>query len=530
MGHLKKSLFALLCTISFVSSSQEVPEDWYMRNPETDTLVGIALNEAHELLKDRKSNKVIVAVIDSGLDIGHEDLQGKIWTNEGEVPENGIDDDKNGYIDDINGWNFIGGSEGAQVEFDTYELTRQYVALKSQYEFQTVAPEGKEDEYEFWKTIQKEFKDAYSQAMREFIFYRDIRNSTADYMDVVKQHLKVDSLHSDMVRSLETKDPLILRAKNALENIANLVGGDAEFESLLDELNGATEHFEVQMKYGYNENYNPREIIQDNWSDEWEVGYGNNLVYGPHAEHGTHVSGTIASIRGNGLGIDGILDNVVIMPLRTVPNGDERDKDVAAAIMYAVDNGAQVINMSFGKYFKNRKHVVDSALRYAESRDVLLVTGAGNDSKDIDENINYPSRILDSGDIVKNWITVGATEWSADEGFLADFSNYGKESVDIFAPGVSIYSTYPESKYEWNQGTSMASPIVAGVAALVRSYFPGLSAVQVKEILLETTTTFDNLNVKYPAGEKTGKMEELSVSGGVVNAKKAVERAREMTR
>lgn len=526
MGFIRKAFFGALALGFFSSFSQEAPPaNWYNLDFEKDGIHGASVERAYELLKGRTSETVIVAIIDSGIDIYHEDLVGKIWVNKKEVAGNGIDDDENGYVDDVNGWNFIGGPDSTFVEYDTYEITRQYAQLKEKYEFTSYVPEEEEKEFDQWKYIDKEYRKRSEKAMREYIFYRDLRDNTAKYMALVKKHLGIDSLHSDLLQNVMVDDPEVMRGKTALENIARLLGGEADFESLIIELDGAVHHFEVQVKYGYNVDYNTRDIVKDDWENDDEIGYGNNLVYGPHSEHGTHVAGIVAANRTNELGIKGVAENVLIMPIRTVPNGDERDKDVAAAIRYAVDNGAKVVNMSFGKYFENRREVVDAAVRYAEENDVLLVCSAGNSNKDTDIHTTFPNPQNEEGSKVSNWLMIGAHSHTGDENLPATFSNYGKKSVDVFAPGVAIYSTYPEDEYANNDGTSMAAPVTSGIAAILRGYFPQLRASEIRDIIFDSTRKFERLQVNTPGDKGKVDFSELSASGGIVNAAAAVELA-----
>ena len=213
------------------------------------------------------------------------------------------------------------------------------------------------------------------------------------------------------------------------------------------------------------------------------------------------------------------------MTIRAVPDGDEHDKDIALAIRYAVDNGAQIINMSFGKSFSPEKKWVDEAVAYVASKDVLLVHAAGNDGRNLDTSYNYPtSKFLDDKRAT-NWITVGASGDPAAGGVTAGFSNYGKEEVDVFAPGVKIYSTVPGGNtYQFLQGTSMASPVVAGLAALLLEYFPTLSARQIKDVIERSSVPFTD-SVRTPGTGKLTTLNNLSKTGGLVNAYEAVKLA-----
>jgi subtilisin family serine protease len=301
------------------------------------------------------------------------------------------------------------------------------------------------------------------------------------------------------------------------------------YKEFRQELEDGIKHYDAQVKYHLNLEYDPRkDSVGDNYANSYERFYGNNDITGPDAEHGSHVAGIIGAVRSNNLGIKGVADNVKIMALRTVPDGDERDKDVANSIRYAVDNGAKIINMSFGKAFSWDKKVVDEAVRYAVSNDVLLVHAAGNDGKNTEKEDNVPNRLYaDSTGVTmgtaEGWIEVGASGWKNDEDLVASFSNYGGKSVDVFAPGVKINSTMPDSKYKENDGTSMASPVVAGLAALIRSYYPQFTAVQVKEIIMNSVTKVEQkVKIRVDGDSTKVPVSEISVSGGVVNAYNAL--------
>ncbi|HET7179431.1 MAG TPA: S8 family peptidase, partial [Chryseosolibacter sp.] len=324
-------------------------------------------------------------------------------------------------------------------------------------------------------------------------------------------------------------------AKQMLSRILDNVDGDVEVSAFLEELASylkqlkeGVDHFQTAVEYGYNTDFNSRTIVGDDPDKPTEKGYGNNDVEGPDARHGTHVAGIIAANRNNAIGIKGIADNVKIMSVRAVPNGDERDKDIANAIRYAADNGAQIINMSFGKSFSPHKDLVDKAVKYAESKGVLMIHAAGNDSDNLDKEKNFPNRTYASGGHAQSWLEIGASSWGADEDFVGSFSNYGKKSVDLFAPGVQIYSTTPNDTYENLQGTSMAAPATTGVAAIIMEYFPKLTADQVQEILRQSTRKFDGLKVMKPGTKEVVPFSELSSSGGMVNAYQAVKLAMEM--
>lgn len=519
-------LLAAVPAFSQSLSIKTLPEDWFLKDPEQDSLQGVSAERAYQtLLKDQPSRAVIVAVVDSGIDIDHEDLKNVIWFNEKEIEGNGIDDDKNGYIDDVHGWNFIGGKDG-NVDADTYELTREYIRLKTKYEHVegNKIPKKQKQEYESYVKIKDKFEKLKAKNEQQYKLYSGMYKSITFSIDTLKALLNVEKIMPEDVKKFETNDPGLLFAKGFLLSMYRNMGEDADLEEYLAELKEAVDYYGVIVKYGYNENFDSRLIVGDDINNSQERNYGNNDVEGPDPDHGTHVAGIIAADRTNNLGIKGIADHVKIMVVRAVPNGDERDKDVANAIIYAVDNGAKIINMSFGKSFSPQKEAVDKAVAYAEQKGVLLIHAAGNDSEDIDANKNYPSKFYLDGKEAKNWIEVGASSAGNDEDLVGSFSNYGKKMVSLFAPGVEIYSTVPDNKYKNNDGTSMASPAAAGVAALLMSYFPELTAVQVKDILMKSSRKFDNLKVQKPGGGRVD-FNQLSASGGLVNAYEAVKMA-----
>lgn len=520
------------------------PSDWFLRDPETDKLQGVSADKTYNtLLKGKPSRTIVVAVIDSGVDIEHEDLKSVIWVNEDEIPGNGIDDDKNGYIDDVHGWNFIGGKEG-NVDADTYEVTREYKRLKDKYENFDEKKLNKKnrDEYAYWQRVKTKYerdfkfnKEQYDQYAEQLTIYTNAF-LTIKYCDSILTKKLGAPVSKSSLASIESTNDTINFAKQTLTRILESIEGDIEVNEFVDELGyyldqlqEGVDHYRVAVEYGYSLDFDSRSIVGDNPDDPYEKGYGNNDVKGPDARHGTHVAGIIAADRNNDLGIRGIADNVRIMSVRAVPNGDERDKDVANAIIYAVDNGAHIINMSFGKSFSPQKEAVDKAVKYAESKGVLLIHAAGNDGRDLDKEENFPTRkYLKSGQATA-WVEVGASSWGAEQDFVASFSNYGKRSVDVFAPGVQIYSTVPDNGYENLQGTSMASPATAGVAAIIMSYFPELTASQVSDILKKSTRKFDGLKVNKPGSGDEVPFNQLSTSGGLVNAYEAVKLAAEVS-
>jgi len=513
----------LLLLFTFLKgSAQQKNTDWHLADPEKNLVQGISADRAYELLRGKPSTPVIVAIIDSGIDIDHEDLKGVLWTNPGETAGNGVDDDKNGYTDDIHGWSFIGGSSG-DVNEDTYELTREFMRLDKKFADvpEKKVPGKQRKEYASYKVIKDKFTRLRDQNREEYAYYVKLNRNLALSIDTLQSALKTDHLTLDVIDTLHSTDPTLSFAKGFARLLLRNADPGTDLHKIKKDLEEAVEHYRVIVEYGYNTEFDSRKTVGDDYADPRQRNYGNNNVEGPEPSHGTHVAGIVAADRTNTLGMTGIADNVRIMSVRAVPNGDERDKDVANAIRYAVDNGARVINMSFGKSISPEKFVVDDAVAYAESKGVLLIHGSGNEKTDNDADANFPNRTYATGKQAQNWIEVGATAAGTGKDFVADFSNYGKKSVDVFAPGVDIYSTVPNNGYEEKSGTSMAAPVVTGIAALLFSYFPDLTAVQVADIIKSSTRKFDNLKVNKPGGGEA-EFSDLSNTGGLVNAYTAV--------
>ncbi len=505
------------------------PKDWFHLDKNESEYTGIATHTLYkDIIKDRKGQTVIVAVIDGGVDPEHEDLDDVMWVNEDEIPGNGIDDDKNGYVDDIHGWNYLGNKNGENVAYAHTELMRLYLKYEEKFKDISVSELSKKEKekYEQYQSFAETIEKEKAEAAENAFLYKTV-GRTAERIETTlgKSNISVDDL-----KNFKTDNPLLAQVSTILADM--MENGAGSFQELKEGLIDGAESLENTLKYYYNPEFDGRSLVGDNPSDYDQIGYGNNDVRGPDAQHGTHVAGIIGAERNNGLGIQGVANNVQIMALRAVPDGDERDKDVALAIRYAVDNGAQVINMSFGKSYSPGKEYVDDAVKYALKNDVVLVHAAGNDNEENFTDNQFPNdKFLKKGlfgpKYADNWIEVGANSWKSGEDLVAEFSNYSAENVDVFAPGVTIYSTIPDSEYKNLQGTSMASPVVAGLAALLRSYFPDLNAEQVKEIIMQSAQV-QNISVKMPGGEEGEQISfrRLSVTGGIVNAVKAFEIAR----
>ena len=512
----KQPLVAPLAIVKKAPVSENELKRWSQLDLLKDSIPGMSVDRAYaELLQGKKGVKVIVGIVDSGVDIEHEDLKGMIWTNPKEIPGNGIDDDKNGFIDDVHGWNFLG-----NAVHENLEMTR-------------IVKKGDDGSAEYKEAL-AQYTKKYEDALKD----KEQVDALLNYHNTIKKELKKTTYKLEDLSSITSADPNVLQSKKVMAMIFNNAGPTFDPEAELNEYN---DQVYDQLNYNLNKEYDGRKIVGDNPEDIKDNHYGNNIVFGPDKEkalHGTHVAGIIGQIRGNNLGGDGVTNNVEILTVRAVPDGDEYDKDIALAIRYAVDNGAKVINGSFGKSFSPHKKWVYDAIKYAAKKDVLIVHAAGNDGYNIDEtkNINYPN---DSEDNIKefanNLITIGAINKEYGETVVAPFSNFGKINVDVFAPGEEIYATVPNNKYKYLQGTSMAAPNAAGVAALIRSYYPKLKAAQVKQILMDSGVALPS---KVVLGENPNPQEkpvavssvESSRTAKMVNAYNALLMAEKMSK
>ncbi len=506
--------------------------NWYNKNPALDSIEGARVEQAYEkLLQGKKGKKkIVVAVIDGGVDINHEDLKGKIWVNDDEIPGNKKDDDNNGYIDDVNGWNFIGNADGENIHFDNLEyvrVVRDYKPYFEHIESKKDVADSLESEYALYIQCSTRYEKELEKYKKEKKSLENFQSNPKNTNIILKKHLEKDTLLKEDIEKIKTDDRMLSTAK---EFKLYLLESDFKKKDLRWMLNHNAEYLDKLL----NLDFEQRPLIGDDKTDITDAAYGNNNVKGPRAEHGTFVAGIIAANRNNGIGIDGIAENVEIMALRVVPKGDEYDKDVALSIRYAVDNGANIINMSFGKDFSPNKQFVDEAIRYAEENNVLLVHAAGNNADDNDDVQHYPVKKLDNRKEVDNWITVGASSKEKGPELPGVFSNYGKKSVDIFAPGVHIVSLHPDNQYNLANGTSFSCPVVSGVAALVWSYYPDLTAIQLKEAILESARQYKRLKVNIPNKSKKEKKQtrfkKLSTTGGVVDAYNAIIQAEEITK
>ena len=509
----KPSSYSVTAIAKKAPLTEEESKFWGHSDLVTDSIPGMSLDKAYDFLQGKKGIEVVVGVVDSGTDLLHEDLKNVAWINSKEIPSNGIDDDKNGYVDDINGWNFLG------------------TIYKEHLEYQRIVKDPSIANEESVKEATKFYDEKVEAAKKNEKQYGQMLKMVTNADDTLSKHFDKSNYSKDEVIKVVTEDTALKQSIEVAKQmygfgLSSLGQAKQELSKLVENASSMLSGEDLKKEY--------RSVLGDDPNTMDNISYGDAATGHSTKDeaHGTHVSGIIGASRNNNIGMNGVATNVKIMAVRAVPDGDEYDKDVALGLRYAVDNGAKIINTSFGKGFSPKKEWVYEAILYAASKDVLIVNAAGNDGKNMDVEKTFPN---DSRDLVTeisdNVLTVGAMSANYDENLPASFSNYGKINVDVFAPGVQIYSTTPEGEYAKFSGTSMAAPSTAGVAALLRSYYPKLSASQVKHILMNSGTmiNFDVIKPgsrsrENPTGEKVS-FSELSVSGRVVNAYNALKMA-----
>lgn len=493
--------------------------DWQLLDDSTDHIIGTSVLRAERtLLAGKTAQPVVVAVIDGGVDTAHADLRANLWTNPREIAANARDDDGDGYADDVHGWDYIGGP-GGDVRYDTFEATRLYARCTLGDRGAGTGTPMPSDSV--CAAARADFEKQRTETLQTLPQIQQIEALYAQIIPVLRQASGGDSVTQPRVQAITSSDPAVQQARMMYLRLASADITPAAVED-------AKPEYEARARYSLDTLFNPRTIVGDTYSNPNQRNYGNTDVTGPDAKHGTHVAGIIAAARDSATGIEGIAHAARILVVRAVPDGDERDKDIANAVRYATDHGARVINMSFGKGYSPFKSAVDDAVKYADAHGVLMVHAAGNDAEDIDVKADYPTRHYLTGGSAQNWIEVGASSWHGRDSLAVGFSNYGR-AVDLFAPGEDILSTVPGGGVERLSGTSMAAPVVSGVAALILSYYPSLTAADVKRILLASATRYPGLMVVKP-GSKAGEatmvpFASLSSTGGVVNAYAALKMA-----
>lgn len=489
--------------LKYTELSENESKNWMHLDLVKDTIPGMSVDKAYsEIIKNRKGQTVIVAVIDAGIDTNHEDLDDVIWVNKKEIPNNNKDDDNNGYVDDIHGWNFLG---------DTYDEQLEYVRIiasgNTSYPRYAEAKAEYDKEYQKYSTL----KTQYDQIVQQII--------ASD--KAVAKHLNKEDYTKEDVFAIKTTDESLLRDVSVIKQTYGF--GVGNIKETIEAINNDLSQINERLNVNLNKDLKGRKTGDDP-NDFSQTIYGNNNVNPVKKEelHGTHVAGVIAAERNNGKGMNGVANHVKIMALRAVPNGDEYDKDIALAIRYAVDNGAKIINASFGKYYSPHSDKVQEALVYASNNDVLFVGSAGNESLDLDKKSSFPNDQKNGSEIIDTYVSVGAINSKYGSNLVASYSNYGKKNVDVFAPGSQIYSPKPNNEYDFIDGTSFAAPAVSGVAALIRSYYPKLTAAQVKQIIMDSGLAIP-AKVTVPGSQNSVKsFGELSKSSKLVNAYNAL--------
>ncbi len=511
-------------------SQPDPPKNWHALDLKTDGYFGISLTQAYQFINGLKSKTVVVAIVDSGIDTLQKDLQGVLWVNPKEKAGNGKDDDHNGYVDDVHGWNFLGGPGGKCDFSETEEEVREYYKLKGKYLNITEASAENKKEYAYWVNVKTEYDSTVTKAHTEIAQLSPIVNALVETTGYIRHALNLKSNQTFTkadVQNLQTNNDTLKEVKNLwmiafTDDVSNCTN-----VKVLKELS----EYMAKLNNSVNPDLEARKrIVGDDPDVLNDKPYGSNLLKFADASHGTDVAGIVGAIRNNDYGIDGIADNVKIMAIKAVPIGDEYDKDEVNAIHYAVDNGAKIINMSFGKKISPHKEWVDEAFKYAAAHDVLLVQAAGNENQDLDAKPEYPNDTFadGSGTDADNVISVGASGMKTDENLAATFSNYGKKSVDVFAPGVKITSIDNDAETITDDGTSFSAPIVTGIATLILEYYPDLSARQIKQAILESVTPLNGTMVLKPGTKEKVDFTTLSKTGGIVNARRALEIASKM--
>lgn len=499
-------------------------QNWHFQDYTDDGYAGISLNKAYSLLKDRKPKPVIVAILDSGVDTTNEDIKHFLWQNPNEIPANGKDDDHNGFIDDVHGWNFLGNAKGENIDAESLEVTRMYSRLSKKFNnIDTLHLTGKDKkEFNLYIQVRKDYQNRVKEANEELTYYTIAIKNATRVENSLKQYLHTDTLTESKLK------PLLTCKNDTIKAFATRYHQSKKAGYELSQIKNAALVTEKKLKTELNPDFDARYIVGDNPFDKNDSIYGNNDIMGPSCNHGTSVAGIIAADRHNENNAFGIADCVQIMILRIVPGGDERDKDVANAIKYAVRNGAKILNMSFGKQYSPEKNMVDEAIIFAESKGVICIHAAGNESENNDKTTHFPSPVgLNNKRLSNRWIDVGASGIKVDENLAAPFSNYGKKTVDVFAPGVKIFSIGFHNSFHAINGTSASCPVVTGMAALLMSYFPELTSDEIKNIILSSVSTY-KIRVLLPSKSGQNKMipfKKLSKTGGIVNAEKAVKMA-----
>ena len=531
---LKYGLTLLMYTCSLFAWGQAT-QFWHWKDLAKDGVHGVSLTEAHQKLTALKltPTPIVIAVLDGGIDTSHPQIKPFLWKNAKEIPGNQLDDDKNGYVDDYYGWNFLGNAHGVNINKAAAEKSRVYHRYKK--EFNQAALDSSQ-----WNQEKKKTYLTWKQAAAEMIFSEEdaanlsfikmAKNAVLKMGAVLIKEIEDTNFTAEQLEPFQPMGKIAADTKISYLRTLQALGIDKSmgYSTILNDLNDYIAGKEQSSLALENEPEDLRKtIIQDQYDNFKDQFYGNMDIMGPNARHGTHVAGLAIGITDTAA--TSFKTPIRIMGLRVVPDGDEYDKDIALGIRYAVNNGAKVINMSFGKSFSPEQAWVDSAIRYALSKDVLIIHSAGNESYDLNLKTVYPSPYSTLfKDKAANMLTVGASsDPLIGESLLTDFSNYGNQVVDLLSPGYKIYSSLPSPRFGFQNGTSMSAPIVSHIAGLVRAYFPKLTAVEVKNILLQSCWKPNDPNSQFaiPQKEQTSTLSNIAAEGGIINAVLSIQNA-----
>jgi subtilisin family serine protease len=528
-------LTIFLYTCSLFAWGQDA-KFWHWKDLEKDGVHGVSLFKAQQLLTDLKlkPTSIIIAVLDGGIDTAHPQIKPLLWNNPKEIPGNALDDDKNGYVDDLHGWNFLGNAAGENINKASDEKSRIYHRYKDVFKKDNLDSAS-------WDATKKHTYKIWQQAANEIVFTDEdadklsfikmARNAVIKMGVILIKEIEDSNFTTEGLETYQPIGKITADTKISYLRTMQALGIDRStgHHSIVEELN---EYISGKEKSAVSIDTPPEDLRKNITKDQYEnlndQFYGNNNITGPNAKHGTHVAGLAAGIIDTIFNKTKFINPIQIMGVRVVPDGDEYDKDIALGIRYAVNNGAKIINMSFGKSFSPEQPWVDSAIRYAASKDVLIIHSAGNESYDLNVKSVYPNPYSNVfKDKAINMITVGA---SSDpviaESIVTDFSNYGNKIVDLLSPGKKIYSSLPNQQYGFLDGTSMSAPILSHIAALVRAYFPKLSAEDVKAILLQSCWKPNDQSTLFPNSlDQSKRLNDISAEGGIVNAALAIQNA-----
>ena len=523
--------------------------DWYNCSFDKDGVYGAEVNKAYDFLKGKKIKKrPVVALIGSGMDIEHEDLKQAIWVNPKEKAD-GKDNDKNGLVDDINGWNFLGGKDGQVMEATMREGDREFLRLKDKYadyifdgknynkvidgKLTKVADPENIEEYNYYRNqvlpespmagtysgwqltyVLKAYADKFDQMMKERFPGKEL--TEADFSICYDPKAPRDSLSE--VSFMMCAMGFGVYKTDKWETVYAGIKSGAQIEQAKAEYERKVGPFGADGR---------KDIIGDNYLDINDNKYGNNVLLTADAAIGTMEAGIIVAKRENGLGGNGIMDQAEIMTLRVAANGEPYLKDIALAIRYAVDHQADIIMLPVQNtlYPEDQKKWISEALEYAESKGVFCVTPAWEGAQDLAVETYYPNRWMTGKKELTNLMVVCSSDKNGNPSMN---SNYGAKEVDLYAPGMEIYSTYTGDTYQSGTGLGLAAATTVGVAALIKAYYPHLTGTQIRNILLETVTSRKDAEVEKGIvvdGKPTQDLflfGDLCLSGGIINAYQAV--------